>query len=162
MEFEIYAYKRYASVVKYVGKDRIVVVPQTYKGLPVEEIREEAFVRNEQLEAVFLPPTVRFVGTEAFANCPNLHYVGVGPKELDLTQICTMPESEWPKLQEIETDRLPSLSLMPEQLQVVEAGAFARSGLLGVDFRAKSVSLGESAFEGCQRLEKVLLFGCED
>ena len=69
MEFEMYAYKRYASVVKYVGNDRIVVIPHAYKGRPVEEIREDAFARNEQLEAVFLPPTVRSVGAGAFADC---------------------------------------------------------------------------------------------
>lgn len=162
MEFEMYAYKRYASVVKYVGNDRIVVIPHAYKGRPVEEIREDAFARNEQLEAVFLPPTVRSVGAGAFADCPKLRYVGVGPKELELNHICSLPETEWPQLQEIETEQLPALSLLPEQLQMVEAGAFARSGLMGVDFKGKSVSLGASAFEGCQNLEKVLLFGCED
>jgi len=162
MEFEMYAYKRYASVVRYVGKDRMVAIPHQYKGLPVTEIREDAFARNSQLEAVFMPPTVRSVGANAFVDCTNLRYVGIGPKSLELAHICSLPEIERPDLEDIDPEELPGLSLVPEQLQVVEAGAFARTGIRGMDFRSPTVTLGASAFEGCKKLEKVLLFGCED
>lgn len=60
MDLVIFLYNQYASDAKYTGKQRIVVIPQSYKGVPVTEIRSNAFAHNEYSKRVFIPSTLNF------------------------------------------------------------------------------------------------------
>ena len=53
MALEMFAYKRYASVAKYSGNDKFVIIPQQYNGVPVTEIRADAFAHNTAVEGIF-------------------------------------------------------------------------------------------------------------
>lgn len=54
-----------------------VVIPETYKGLPVTEIATGGFMSCVNLRRVFLSENVETIGNNAFINCTNLQYVGL-------------------------------------------------------------------------------------
>lgn len=161
MSLEIFTYKRYASVAKYSGNDKFVIIPQQYNGVPVTEIREDAFARNDAIEGVFIPSTLKVIGANAFANCYNLEYVGVGLEDAALGDVSALPEDQRPDLENLTEDDLPVFSRIPASVQVVESGAFAKTGIRNIEFMGNSLEIGDSAFEGCQHLEMATFFGCE-
>lgn len=156
MELEIYAYKRYASIAKYSGNKKYVVIPQMYQGVPVTEIREGVFAGSE-VEGVIIPPTLQTIGANAFADCNNLRYIG---GELDVEALMDLPAHEGDSQDKFE-ELLPSLSVMPPGLQIVEANAFRGTALERVEFKATSVELGDSVFEECHSLEMAAFFDCD-
>lgn len=156
MELEMYAYRRYASVAKYCGNDRFVVIPQTYKGVPVTEIKEGVFA-DSAVEAVIIPPTLQTISANAFANCRKLRYVGF---ELDVDVLMDLPVLE-DDTQYDFNEIFPSLSIFPPRLQTIESGAFKNTALQRVEFKATSIELGDSVFEGCRNLEMAVFFECD-
>ncbi len=62
-----------ATLTKYNGTDSAVVVPATYKDLPVKAIGESAFEGNTTITSVSLPNSVEVIGAKAFKNCSNLN-----------------------------------------------------------------------------------------
>lgn len=157
---EIYVYKRYAAVAKYTGEDRLVVIPKYHKGVPVTEILPNAFAHNDHIEGVFIPDTMQRVGSDAFANCRKLCYIGSGASGSTLANISALPENKRPDLDAVLASDLPILSVLPRSLQTIEAGAFAETALKDVLFKAPVITFGDSAFEGCLSLDKVTLFDC--
>ena len=141
MELEMYAYKRYASVAKYSGRNKLVVIPPEYKGVPVTEIRDGVFADSE-VEGVIIPPTMQSIGANAFANCRNLRYIGC---ELDINVLMDTPVLEDGAQYDFD-EILPSLSVFPPGLQVIAANAFRGTALERVEFKATSAELGDSVF----------------
>ena len=60
------------SVSGYTGKKHNVEIPESYKGLPVTSISEEAFKGNTVIETVIVPNSVTVINDEAFAGCTAL------------------------------------------------------------------------------------------
>ena len=52
--------------------DTHIIIPATYNGLPVKEIREKAFYSRENLEKVDIPDSVTYIGVGAFKYCTAL------------------------------------------------------------------------------------------
>ena len=59
-------------ILKYLGRDKRVVIPGYIDGMPVTKIATWAFVNNKDISEVVIPDTVRFIGYGAFGICPNL------------------------------------------------------------------------------------------
>ena len=55
-----------------------IVIPDQYNGLPVVAIASNTFSDNMRLRTVFIPDTVKTVGSSAFKNCKNLSEVHIG------------------------------------------------------------------------------------
>lgn len=144
------AYKRYAVVAKYTGEEKIVNIPCEYKGRPVTEIKEAAFVGAPNIEGVIIPETLEKIGPFAFANCRELRFVGKSKKEI-------VPTGKHPLERECLASDPNEPSVMPESLKEVEPHAFAGSGIRRVVFTAREVTLGDAAFERCCRLDTVVL-----
>ena len=161
MQFEIFTYKRYASIAKYFGDDAYVIIPQQHNGVPVTEIRAGAFANNQDVVGVFIPSTLQAIGENAFADCHNLKFVGVNIDDSDQTEISALPEEDRPILDSTSDDVLPSLSVIPASVQVVESGAFTRTSIRNVSFKSDTIALGDSVFEGCNELDMVAFFGCK-
>lgn len=51
---------------------KVVIIPESYNGLPVTEIAMNGFMSCAQLERVFIPTCMTKIGNNAFMNCPNL------------------------------------------------------------------------------------------
>ena len=65
----------YAEVVGYSGDGGELVIPRTFKGVPVEMIAKDAFNDGEYsatLTSITLPDTIEYIGANAFAGCTNV------------------------------------------------------------------------------------------
>lgn len=55
-----------------------LVIPETYKGLPVAWIGYEAFANCDKLTSVTIPDSVTEIGLRAFSGCDQLKSVTIG------------------------------------------------------------------------------------
>lgn len=62
----------YASVTGYNGNADNVVIPKTYRGIPVKEIEDHAFRYQTSLKSVTIPDSVTSIGDNAFKGCTGL------------------------------------------------------------------------------------------
>lgn len=62
-------------ITKYNGNDEIVVVPETINGYKVVGLGASAFQLSEELTAVKLPSTTRYIKAYAFVGCGKLSIV---------------------------------------------------------------------------------------
>ena len=72
------------EVCGYNGKAEKVVIPKEYKGLPVVSIGAKAFrdeyTGHSNLKEIFIPDSVKTIGSEAFYNCDSLTTITLGKK----------------------------------------------------------------------------------
>ncbi len=52
------------------GKTSTILIPEEYEGLPVQEIKAEAFSGYTNIKGVSIPNSIAFIGKNAFNNCP--------------------------------------------------------------------------------------------
>ena len=161
MSLELFAYKRHAVVSKYKGEDKYVIIPQEYKGVPVTEIMAGAFANNRTLEGVFVPKTLQIIESNAFADCWNFKFISGGLEESEITDIPGMPEDEWPDLDALGEEEIPTMSIIPASVKTIADGAFKGTMIGDVDCRTESLELGESAFEDCEHMHMLALFSCK-
>lgn len=55
-----------------------IVIPSTYKGLPVTEIGDMAFKENSSITSVTIPDSITSIGDYAFFRCPNIATINMG------------------------------------------------------------------------------------
>lgn len=142
MALEIYAYKRYASVLRYRGDEKIVHIPKYYQNVPVLEIHKAAFANSKTVEAVILPDTMETIGDRAFWKCRNLQYIGCDQPGLENTDCRTVP------------------SLLPANLGMIGSAAFMGTALTAVEFLTDYAMVAKSAFERCSQLKSVSFPNC--
>ena len=65
-------YTNYASVTRYNGNADNVVIPKTYRGIPVKIIEDYAFRYQTRLKSITLPDSVTSIGNSAFYGCSGL------------------------------------------------------------------------------------------
>lgn len=73
------------AITGYSGNDEIVVIPSTYKDLPIIEIARQAFFKNNSIIKVVIPSTVKVIREAAFYKMSNLKTVVV-PKSVTLIE----------------------------------------------------------------------------
>lgn len=59
------------SIIGYEGNETELVLPSTYKDKPVTAVGDRAF-KGSAITAMTLPSSITTIGTEAFADCPDL------------------------------------------------------------------------------------------
>lgn len=60
--------------------DTELIIPSTYNGLPVIEIKERAFSDNDKINSLIISDSIVVIGKMAFLDCDNLYRVVVGKK----------------------------------------------------------------------------------
>ena len=60
------------TVVKYIGEEKILEIPEEYNGLPVVAIEPYAFSGRDKLETLYIPESVETIGEYAFFQCNKL------------------------------------------------------------------------------------------
>lgn len=75
LEFVLSSNGKYYIVDKYNSNDPIVIIPETYKGLPVKEISETAFKNNKTLKEITITKNINKIGKSRFESCINLEKV---------------------------------------------------------------------------------------
>lgn len=56
-----------------------IVIPETYRGLPVIGIENDAFSSSSELVSLTMPDTIRYIGQAAFEGCTNLENLDLSP-----------------------------------------------------------------------------------
>ncbi len=136
-----------SHLMRYTGKDKVVVVPEG-----TEHIEELAFssknilVPNDSIEEIVLPEGLKSIGKNAFFNCRRLRKI-------------TFPES-LVKIYESAfqgCEKLESVQLHGE-IRIIEESAFHNcKSLKSVEIKGKNVSIMDWAFFGCKNLSEVTL-----
>ena len=126
------------------GNFENLIIPSTYKGLPVTEIHNQGFYGCPNLKSVVIPDSVTKIGNKAFFNCSNLTDVTF-PKFLE----------EIGELAFAKCDGLKEITL-PENLTTVGAGLFLGcKSLTKVNIPKDWTEIPHSMYVSCTGLENI-------
>lgn len=155
-----YTKNKEIRIIKYMGSDKNVTVPETIDGMPVIRIDLAAFCPDfsyknytsykqynnpecENIESVTLPDSITQIHHYAFRNCKSLQSIDM-PE--NLVSIGRQAFYECKNLRNID---------MPENLSSIVEQAFMNcSSLESLEFSNLS-SIGSKAFMGCSSLENL-------
>ena len=132
------------SVTGYEGAPTVVVIPETYEGLPVTSIGEMAFRDCSSLTSVVIPDSVTSIGDYAFAYCDGLTSVTIGE---GVTSIGGWAFAACYGLTSV---------VIPDSVTSIGERAFAYCyGLTSVTIGDSVTSIGNPVFDGCYKLVEV-------
>ncbi len=133
-------------ITDYFGEFENVVVPNTYKDLPIVEIDNEVFKYDEFLKSVLIPNSVRKIGAEAFYYCENLESVSI-EDDSQLSKIRYRAFSNCSNLKTVDLGQNPALT-------TIEARAFYECKSLSAFYLSdKILYVGDYAFALCDNLK---------
>lgn len=155
----------YATIVKYVGNQTLVKIPETIGGAPVTAIGYRAFM-NSSVEGIQFNEGLKSIGNQAFLNCTRLRTVAFSKT------ITTVASNAFSGCENIvtasfakDTKKIPnyamngcsSLKNVEIPRTVTEIGNYAFSGTALEMFLIHNgvKTLGNSAFANCKSLKKV-------
>lgn len=133
------------EVCGYNGKAEKVVIPKEYKGLPVVSIGAKAFrdeyTGHSNLKEIFIPDSVKTIGSEAFYNCDSLTTITLGK---NIKEIGDSAFYNCSSLKSIE---------IPDGVTTIYRKTFFNcSSLKSIALSDKIDRIGESCFSGCSSL----------
>ena len=137
-------YTNYASVTGYNGNADNVVIPKTYRGIPVKEIKDYAFRYQTRLKSITLPDSVTSIGNSAFYGCSGLTSITIPDR---VTSIDNEAFSGCTGLTSI---------IIPNNVTSIGNSAFyGCTGLTCVTIGNSVTRIGSDAFYGCTNLFEV-------
>ena len=151
------------SVTGYEGAPTVVVIPETYEGLPVTSIGEWAFGECFGLTSVVIPDSVTSIGDYAFYNCSGLTSVTIPDSVTSIgygafdgcsnITSATMPT--------LAIDRIPTSNLQTVVLtgggSIDDYAFYECSHLTSVTIGEGVTSIGDYAFASCTGLTSVTI-----
>ncbi len=133
-------------LTSYNGEDTSVVIPSSYNGLPIVEIRSYAFQRDAFIEGIYVPESVTKVGSYAFSGCSGLI---VAVLENGVTSIGERAFSGCSGLTSVT---------IPDSVTSIGGDAFEGcSGLTSITIPDSVTSIGGYAFYGCKGLTTITI-----
>ena len=137
--------KQSAKVVGYNGSETAVVVADSYQGVPVTRIDNDAFALRPII-SVHLPDTVTSIGFSAFYFCTRLQQITLSN---NLQAIGGSAFENCDLLMQVE---------IPDSVKTVGRRAFANcNGLTSVTFGNSVVYIGSRVFENSRNVTMVTL-----
>lgn len=160
--------------------DSDLVIPATYKNLPVTEIGKEAFYRCNNLTSVVIPDSVTSIGERGFAVCQKLKSVQMGNSLIsvgayafidcnslisvyadDIASWCNIVFSdvtsnplEYAKNLYINNELVTEV-VIPNTVTKIPIGAFSCDSVTSVVIPDTVTEIGSDAFESCKGLTRV-------
>ena len=141
-------YTKTAKVTGYSGEPSAVTIPAEFDGCSVVSIGSEAFEKASSIETVFIPNTVKIIGSEAFLGCEHLKTVTFA-EDCDIETLAESAFSGCTMLSELS---LPVNGF-------VNIGDHAFSGCTSISeftFASRTKTIGESTFYGCSNLSTII------
>ncbi|MBQ5398517.1 MAG: leucine-rich repeat protein [Ruminococcus sp.] len=71
-DYEYTAYGNSATIMRYTGSEKVLVVPSELQGKTVVYIGFNAFANNKSITSVTIPESVSYISHGAFSGCTNL------------------------------------------------------------------------------------------
>ncbi|MBQ8523480.1 MAG: leucine-rich repeat protein, partial [Clostridia bacterium] len=132
----------YATIRGYIGTATDIVLPQTFKGVPVTGIID-GIKNNKILKSVIIPEGYTDIGDMAFVNCNNLEEV-ILPTTVKTIGIAAF-------------ENCTSLTKVnfPNGLETIGGNAFKNTGLVNVVLPKSITILELGAFSYCANLESI-------
>lgn len=123
-----------------------LTIPATYKGKPVKEIGEGAFLSCRFLNEITIPDSVKIICRYAFENCSGLKKVDLGK---GVEYIGDASFSYCSSLTEIS---------VPSSVRFIGSNAFSGcSSLKDVNIEEGVKRMGRTVFTGCDSLEEITI-----
>ena len=151
-----------------------IEISETYKGLPVTDIGDNAFsdILGKQIRSIKIPETVTSIGWGAFANCKKLESVTI-PYNVTVIREMTFEGCEGLKdvylgsgVKVIENAAFRNCAslegvFMPREITRIGEYAFSYcESLQSIEIPASVSYIGEMAFSGCSSLTSVYFEDC--
>jgi len=134
------------SITAYTGSSEIIEIPGVVEGVPVVDIKNQAFYNNDLITDVVISDTVTNIGTMAFGACDNLKRVYISDS---VTSIGTAVFELNPNLTDVTLGS--GLTALPYK-------TFNEcSSLKNVSMGSNIKTIGNYAFYGCKNLESITL-----
>ena len=149
-----------------------IVVPDTYRGLPVTGIADRAFYNKSNVTEVILGNRIESIGEQAFANCSYLTNVTfpdglrtIGKMAFQSCRVLVTPIVFPSGVESISEQafqycrQLPSVTLT-ENIKEIGAGAFdGCERIESVEIPNSVITMGDAAFARCTSLKNLTLGG---
>ena len=173
----------YVAVTGYIGNEVNIVIPKTYRGIPVKEIMPSSFRNQTQIKSIVISDYVTSIGERAFKGCTGLTSVSIGN---NVTSICKDAFEDCANLTSIyytgdiagwcgisglgdlmsksrslyiDGNKVEGTLVIPDSVTSIGNNAFVGcSELTGVTIPNSVTSIGISAFFGCNNLEKIYIY----
>lgn len=133
---------RVVGVEKVYSKD--IIIPDTYKGLPVTEIGEKAFAFEYDIVSIYVPDSVKIIGNEAFDDCRNLESLRLSNNLEVIPYRMT------------RNTKITSI-IIPNSVKRIEANSFCTMPIKEITIPDSVEYIGYKAFDLCWKLENVTI-----
>lgn len=127
-------------IVRYIGQDTKVEVPDKIGRIAVTSISHGAFKDQESLTSVVIPDCIKSIGGSLFLNCVGLTSVVIP------NSITSIGESTFEGCIKLTSVRIP------DSVTRIGCAFVGCSGLVSVSIPGSVTNIGDRAFNGCDRL----------
>lgn len=135
-----------AVITGYKGCPDILELPSQINGIPVTEIRENAFYRCESLKKVVIPESVCSIGHYAFYNCTSLETVEING--------CS---SKIPEGMFYGCKNLKTVDINTSPTVIDDFAFFGCSSISDYNIPLSVTDIGKYSFADCTKLSHILL-----
>lgn len=137
-----------AVITGYKGSPEVIDLPSQIDGVPVTEIRENAFYKCGTLKKIVIPESVSKIGNYAFFECTSLETAEIN------AGITAVPEGAFYGCESLE-----NISLNTGVTAVEDYAFFGCRSIEEFDFPVGVTDIGAYSFAGCTGLNEVKLSG---
>ena len=148
LEFMLSKNGDYYSVLKYNETTDVVIIPDSYNGLPVKKIKKDVFANNRYLREIIISKNIEKLEEEAFYSCIKLEKVQF---ESDSTKISAYSFENCHNLKNI---------ILPSKLKTLEYKVFSGcSSLTDIEIPKSINKIERDAFSNCKSLKNIYYCG---
>lgn len=148
LEFVLSKNEDYYSVSKYNETTDVVIIPDSYNGLPVKKIKKDVFANNRYLREIIISKNIEKLEEEAFYSCIKLEKVQF---ESDSTKISAYSFENCHNLKNI---------ILPSKLKTLEYKVFSGcSSLTDIEIPKSVKTIDNEVFSHCKLLKNVYYDG---
>lgn len=137
-----------AVITGYKGNPEIINLPSRIDGMPVTEIRENAFYKCTSLKEIVIPESVSKIGDYAFFECTSLETAGISAK------ISEIPEGAF-----YGCENLKNINLNASITSIDDYAFFGCRNITEFNFPISITDIGAYSFAGCSALCEVSVSG---
>lgn len=159
-QFQYQVSENEVTIVGYVGTiEGTLEIPAEIDGLPVTRVKDDAFIKQNQLVEVVIPASVIEIGSTAFHDCENLQVFTVAEENpVYCVKNGLLLDKGEKVLIRCPSGRYGEVTDIPNTVFLISDAAFADcSSLSKIELPVSVLSIGAMAFSNCQSLSEVIV-----